>query len=473
MRSEIWRHIISGLISVTILAIGFAGLYFVVYKPTAPAAEPTAAPPPFVKTIPLERHTGKLPISAEGTVVPFREISTSAEVVGRVIFKDEQCNAGNFVTKGTVLIRIDPRDYEFEIQRLTHQLKEASASIEELAVEIENTVALITLSKEDLVLQQRELGRISSLTAGVVTESDLDRAKQVELAARNALTVLKNQEHLQRTQLNRADASRKLVETQMEKAELDLKRTEVVAATDGVVVEDFAEEGDYVQKGAPLLTLEDTSAVEVKCSLQMDELYWLWRSQSQHNAAPRQAARPYEIPQTRVKVFYELPQSHIRYRWSGHLSRFDGIGLDEKTRTVPCRVLVDAPLDVVLDLDDDEPIDVTTTVRGETPPIGPPALVRGMYVVVEIQVAAEGDLVQIPERLVRPGKALWVARNKQLRVIKPLRLIELVENPHDKKEEPYWIADATASNLAPGDAVIVTPLTAVTDAMAIRLEATP
>jgi len=471
VRSEFWRHVISGLISFTILAGGGAGYYLLVYKPKAPEPDPIVPDPPLVRTIPLERHEGSLDILTDGSVVPFREISTSAEVAGRIVLKADECDAGNFVTKGTLLLQIDPSDYEFEIQRLTTQLSEATASIEELEVEISNTGELIALSNEDLGLQQRELARMSNLAAGVVTESDLDRAKQVELAARNALAVLKNQEHLQKTRRNRVDAGRKLVEIQLEKAELDLERTKVTALTDGVIVEDLVEEGDYVQEGTPLVTLEDTSAVEVKCSLQMDKLYWLWRSQSQQNSAPYQPARPYEIPQAPVTVVYELPQSHIRYAWSGRLSRFDGIGLDENTRTAPCRVTVDDPLDVVLV---DDPLCVTTSTSVGAPTIGPPALVRGMYVVVKIHVATDGDFVRIPERLVRPGKALWVARDGHLRVIKPLRLIELVDvTTLQGSTSRVWIADAAASKLFLDDAVIFTPLTAVTDDMEIRLETTP
>ena len=467
VRAEVWRHVISGLISFSILLVGVAGYFLLVYKPKPPEPEPNDRKAPLVKTLPLERHEGTLDILTDGSVVPFREISTSAEVAGRIVFKADECNAGNFVTKGTLLLRIDPSDYDFEIQRLTTQLTEASASIEELEVEISNTGELIKLANEDLVLQKREFARVSNLAPGIVTESDLDRAMQTKLVAENALTVLKNQEHLQKTRRNRVNAAHKLVETRLEKAKLDLDRTKIMAATDGVIVEDLVEDGDYVQKGTLLVTLEDTSAVEVKCNLKMDELYWLWRSKSQPVTAADRAARPYEIPQTPVTVIYELPQSGMRYAWSGHLSRFDGIGLDERTRTAPCRITVNDPRDVDI-------LTATHSTPNGMSTIGPPALVRGMYVVVKIHITADGDFVRIPEEFVRPGKALWVARNNMLRVIRPLRLIELVDvTTSQGVTSRVWIADATASKLLPNDAVIVTPLTAVTDKMEIRLEGTP
>ena len=466
VRSNVWHHVISGLISCTILAVGVTGFVLLKQKGQSPAAERGATLPPLVATVPLTPHDGTLDISIDGTVVPFREISTSAEVAGRVVFKSADCNAGTFVTEGTRLLQIDPQEYELQELQLTHQLDEANASIEELAAEIVNTGKLIELSREDLVLQQRELARMTNLAVGVVTESDLDRARQLELAARNALTVLENQLNLQTTRKNRLVAGRKIVETQLERAKLDTARTEIRAQADGVIVTDLVEEGDYVQKGTPLVTLEDTSAVEVKCNLQMDELFWIWRSESGQDPAATVHARAYQIPQVPVTVVFELAQSGIRYEWSGRLSRFDGIGLDARTRTVPCRVVVDAPRSA-------------KTVRAggassENRVTRAPALVRGMYVVVEIHATTNGNLVRLPERAVHPGKAVWVVRDGRLRVLRPIQLIELVELTSDEGEaEQYWIVDASASALTLDDQVIVTPLTAVTDDMPVRLEASP
>ena len=51
---------------------------------------------------------------------------------------------------------------------------------------------------------------------------------------------------------------------------------QITAPIDGVIVLEEVEEDSYVNKGTLLVAIEDTSAVEVKCSLRMDELYWLW-----------------------------------------------------------------------------------------------------------------------------------------------------------------------------------------------------
>ena len=148
-----------------------------------------------------------------------------------------------------------------------------------------------------------------------------------------------------------------------------------------------------MQKGAKLVTIEDTSAVEVRCQLRMEELYWLWRQQDSAPGADAASGmqRDYQIPKTPATIIYQVGRE--RFAWQGVLSRFDGIGLDEKTRTMPCRVLVSNPRDV-------------TCLDPRSDSAGPPALVRGMYVTVKLHAQPRSTLWSVPELALRPGSNL-------------------------------------------------------------------
>ena len=163
-----------------------------------------------------------------------------------------------------------------------------------------------------------------------------------------------------------------------------------------MIVTESVEADSYVQKGTPLVVIEDTAAVEVKCNLRMDELYWIWNQTDQRPTTGADTTRAdYQIPNTDVNVLYRL--GNREYQWKGKLWRYDGIGLDERTRTVPCRVLVEAPRDVQL-LDAD---------AASESMIGPPALVRGMFVALEILAKPRIPLLQVPEEAVQPGSTVW------------------------------------------------------------------
>ncbi len=52
----------------------------------------------------------------------------------------------------------------------------------------------------------------------------------------------------------------------------------------------------------------------------------------------------YALPQTPVSILYRIAgREDLVFQWEGHLSRYDGIGLDPQSRTVPCRITVDDP----------------------------------------------------------------------------------------------------------------------------------
>jgi len=390
--------------------------------------------------------------SVDGLVVPFREISLSAEIAGRVAKKTAACRAGTFVTRGTPLIEIDARDNELEVKRLQGEVAQADVMLKELDVEVESTVGLGELAQGQLDLHRKELERFQSLAGkGFTSTSELDRNKREELAGMNAVMTLKNQAQLLSTRRVRLESARDLSRTQLEKAQLDLSRTRIVAPIDGVVVQEMVEEDSYVQKGASLVKLEDTNAVEVRCNLRMDQLMWLFRTQSvgdASDAASTSRHRDYQIPPAPVTVSYELAGK--RYEWQGVLSRFDGIGVDERTRTVPCRALVADPRQVRL-----------VTVKGEPTSAsdGPPALVRGMYVTVRVLAPPSVPLLEIPDLALRPGNKVWEVVDGHLAI----RQVRVAHTDND-----IALVHPEGSELRAGARLISSPLALAIDGMPVQ-----
>lgn len=409
---------------------------------------------PLVETSIVQPHQGGLDIQVDGVVVPYRELDISAEVSGRIAKKSELCRAGTYVTKGTPLIEIDSRDYQLEVDRLERELSQAAVMLKELDVEVTNNESLLKLAKDQLALQRRELDRQQSLAVKkVITDSDLDKSKRDELAAVNSAMTLSNQLLLLATRRSRLESARDLSQSMLEKAQLDLTRTRVVAPIDGVIIREMVEADSYVQKGTSLVKLEDTAAVEVKCNLRMDDLYWLW-AQEHPDAATQgpSATRDYQIPPAPVSVFYEL--GGRRYLWHGTLSRFDGIGVDERTRTVPCRVLVAKPREAEIQI-----------VEGQhAGAIGPPALVRGMYVAVRVHAQPSTPLLEVPQRAVQPGNNVWQVEDGKLSIRK-IRVAETIDD--------LVLVYAEPDGLKPGVKLVSSPLAVATEGMAVRESDTP
>lgn len=435
-----------------ILGGGIAGFIVLSKTREVPVRAAEKDLPPLVETAVAESFTGSLDITVDGVVVPFREVDLSAEVSGRIIQKAAECEAGRFVTEGTLLYKIDPSDYELEIRRLQEELNQADVAIQEADVEIENSAGLIELAEEDLALQRQELRRTTGLAGrSAVTEAELDKVKRSEVSARNALRLLRNQSQLAMTRKLRQERAKDLVVAQLERAKLDLERTTVTAPFDGVIVSKSAERDSFVQKGTVLVTVEDTSAVEIKCNLRVEELYWLWQQSTGSDAAD-DPGRNYRIPPTPVTVIYTV--GGRGYAWAGELSRYDGIGFDEQTRTIPCRVVVDDPRGVK---------DLGAT-EGSERIQGPAALVRGMYVSIKLHAKPQLELLSIPERALRPGNVIWFIKGDILR-IEPVHVAETIDE--------MVLLHGGTTELSQGDPVVTSPLTFARDGMAVRAKNQP
>ncbi len=466
-----WKTISTDLVRVlapiAILLVGFVGFFVLGAQTKDPPTGKVAKQAPLVKTIPVQLHRGTIDFEVDGQVVPAREVTLSVEVSGRIVKKDKGARAGRYVKQGTVLFEIDSRDYELESERLKRELGQADVSLQEIDVQISSTEELLKLAEDDLALQIREVKRVTDLAAKrAVSESDVDRAQRGELTARNAMLQQKNEVSLLKTRRSRLEHAKELAQTQLERAQLNVERCQITAPFDGVIITDSVEEADYVRVGDSVLTIEDTSKVEIACNLQMDEIYWVWGQLPRGTTLPEDQATQlrYQLPPTEVTAFYRL--GGREYSWAGALDRYDGLGLDEATRTVPCRIVVDKPGNVHV---------------GEKPPEGdvwplavdgPRALVRGMYVRLVVEVETQEELLSLPERAIQPGNRVWIVRDREdpdgsgkLRVLKEVP-VEVVDAAHDR----VLVRSASAGIVA-GDVLVVSPLSNPFTDMSVREEA--
>ena len=458
------------LLPVFIIVLGGGGLVVLMAMKQEPEKneKQLADLAPLVSTETIDLSDSGVTITIDGIVVPSREVKLAAEVSGKVLFTRNGCKVGNLVSKATdqelksagtknLLIQIDPENYQLEVKRLTQEHAQAQDVIDELEVEIDNAKAMIDLAHEEVRLQKTHLNRIEKLRArNVVSDTDYEEAKRSELAARNSLQKLTNEADLLKSRRQRMMHARDLVGVQLSRAKLDLSRTRIYSPIDGVIVEDSVEKDGYVKVGDPLVTIEDTSAVEVRSNLRMEELYQLWQHAAQTAKKGQSLVKVdqtnrhdlgYQLPQLPVKVSYEL--GGRKFVWNGKLSRYDGIGLDEKTRTVPCRIVVDDP----------RPAEILVNGKPTDQVVGAPPLTRGMYVSIEIPLTGNSSLLSIPETAIRPGNLVWVVRDGELHSEK----IRVVDTSDD-----LLLVELGASGLKPGDHVVTSPLSTANEGMQVR-----
>ena len=247
---------------------------------------------------------------------------------------------------------------------------------------------------------------------------------------------------------------------QLEQAEKDLERTQVASPITGTVVTAHVEINDFVRRGDPLIEISDSTQMEVRCSLRIGQLYWILLSSGRLTDSAQTQDMPVdetlqlewlqeqlELPPVPVKLLYEFAGATIS--WEGVLWRYEGTGLDQQTRTVPCRILVEKPAKPV--------------IHGGPPDAEqrrtPPRLLTGMYVAIEIPINPPIELLRIPIAALRAGGHVWIVREGHLHIEK----VEVA-----RSEDNFVIIRRKDKAVKPGDRVVTSPLSAVQNKMPVR-----
>ena len=471
-------------LSIAILCGGVVG-FLLLRPPQVPKQKPATEPPPLVMTATAIEHTDGISFEVDGVVVPYRQIQLAAQVSGKVEYKSDNCRVGRTVKKGDLLLRIEPDDYQLEVRRLNDELSQADAMIKELDAEIRTEENQIASSQQQLEIDVRQLRRNQDLQSrGAASASEVDTARRAELATLTTLQSMIDEKNVLTQRRIRMEAAKSLVQANLEKAELSLRRTEIISPLDGVVVNESVEQDSFVQPGSTMVVLQETSRLDVSCKLHMKQMHWLWQG-----AGSSLERGGYEFPETPATVIYELGGE--KYCWDAVIDRYEGAGVDQQTRMVPCRVHVDDPT-VVMTLAeykrdgswdaaqasgeytsdfngtagerDSDSGDIRSTPEQNLSTISnsdPPTLMTGMFVDVLIHATPPVPMVRLPQQSVQPGNLIWVVEKGRLKQ-KPITIA--------MSEDDYVIATQNQHGVQAGDQIVISPLARPTDGMAVSTD---
>ena len=236
---------------------------------------------PIQKTVPVQvvqakPYQGQLNITTNGVAVPYREVELSTRVGGEVILKSDALSPGRIVQQGELLLRIDPTDYQIEVDRLKQAVAQSGMERERLKIDKQNAERLLQISRDMVELRKRDLNRLQRLKQQqAMSPAEYDAAELAYLTASQQATAQENQIRGFETQAKLLEMAERSASLQLDKAELDLQRTEIFAPFTGVVIKNLIEQNSTVSPGTRIATIEDTSKVEVRCNIRSSDLPFL------------------------------------------------------------------------------------------------------------------------------------------------------------------------------------------------------
>jgi len=180
------------------------------------------------------------------------------------------------VDAGEVLFEIDPRDYQINLRSAEANLAIAGQNIgaSTAAVEVAQAKVIESLAARDNAREQA--ARVSELAAkGVLSKSELDDAN--ELKARAQANLEAAEAGLVQAKHNLGPEGKDNPQilaaiARLEKAQLDLQRTKVVAPSNGIVSNLQLTTGQKATTGSPLLTFIDPRGVWVSALVRENSL---------------------------------------------------------------------------------------------------------------------------------------------------------------------------------------------------------
>jgi RND family efflux transporter MFP subunit len=376
-----------------------------------------------VEVFAVQAKKVQMVIEAYGTVKPRDELLLVAEVRGQIVATDPTFEEGNFITRGTRLIQIDPRTYELEVQRRNVQIKQAQAEIKRLEQEILNLLVRIKIAKSDVALAKNEYFRLKKLIdRKVISQSTLDKTEQQYLASLERLQTLENQLALTGPQKEQLLAQRDMAKVMFETARLDLERSAIVAPFDGWVLAKTIEVGQHVTIGQSMGRIYSTGELDIEVRIPVKDFKWL----------------PPELNgDTHIAADIIFENQGARLTWNGRVSRVKA-QMDDKTRTLPVVIEVDA-----------------TESSGETR--NALRLRPGMFVTARIKGKEVSQAFVLPRHVVYPGDMIYTVEDNRLKI----KSVDILRTFKDSV--------IVSQGLSDGDRIIKTPLSDAMDGMLVRV----
>lgn len=362
-------------------------------------------------------------IEAYGTVTPREMLKLVAEVQGQIFQLHPSFKEGGFIPKGSVLVKIDPRTYQLEVDRRKVQIRQAEADLKRLKQEIENLKISIDIAASDAALAKNEFFRLNKLLGKkVVAQTTLDQAEQRYLQSAERLQAHKNQLALTDPQKEKIEAQKDLAKVLLREAELHLEKSSIISPFDGWVLEKAVEAGQHVSVGQAIGAIYSAGELDVEIRIPISDVKWLPVDMAQ-NSGPA------------VEIFFGKEDNSRRYL--GRVSRIKA-QMDEKTRTLP----------VVVEIEKSS----LNTANRDTLDLKP-----GMFVAVEITGKKVENVYHLPRHVIHGDNVLYLVEKNRLRV-RPVNVLRRFKNT--------VIID---KGLTDGDLIIKTPVSGAVDGMEVRL----
>jgi RND family efflux transporter MFP subunit len=347
-----WRWLRILGTTITCLAIlGASAAAVVVINKTEPTAQQinaTRKSSALVDTITAERGTYSPQLVVLGTVEPAQDITLGPRISGQVVELSPEFIPGGMVSKGDLLLRIDPSDFENAVSISNSELlqKEALWEIEQ--------------ARQRLAVKELEMleDTIDDTNRGLVLREPQIASIKAEMAAAKA---------------------------SLERAQLDLDRTEVTAPFDAQILTQSVNIGSQVRPGDELARLIGVDEYWIMAAVPIRTLRWIQFPKINDDGTSTEGSKV---------ILRNTDAWGPDAQREGRVARLIGT-LDQQTRLARVLITVADPLGRESDA---------------------PPLILDTLIETQIEGKEINDVIRMPRDYVRDQDTVWVMKEEQLEI---------------------------------------------------------
>lgn len=417
-----------------LLGIGLMAVFILTRQ--APQRDNTELAAPVMSVIEVKSLPFQVEARGHGIARPTQTWQAIANVPGRVVYKHARLDDGVLLPAETLLLEIDPSQYQLAEAEALGELASLAAEHAQLDMTVENTQRLLELEQQRLQLAEQELVRFQRLAkSGSVSQSRRDEEERAMLAQREKVHSLRNQLQLIPSSRQRLEAQIERANTRLEQARQDIKDTRFVAPFDLRLAAVDAELHQYVNAGQRLVQADGIATAEIVAQVPLTMLLQLMQS-------PKQSSVKTDALDLGDRLDFSVIDAQVSLvagasvQWPARVVRI-ARGLNPDTRAAQVVVEVDEPY------------------RSASPPERP-VLQPDMYVQVRLSAQLPEPRLVIPATAVHQGEVYLLDEQQRLQ----RRAVEVAFEQHDMA--------VISKGLSGGEILIIDDLTPAINGMRIK-----
>ncbi len=414
---------------------GVAALVLLMQHRSEPLQESARERPRLVRAMTVFETTVIPRATGYGTVRPARTWEAVAQVNGKILQKHPELKKGAILEAGSLLLQIDPTDYQLAIAQGEADISATRAQLDELNAREANTRKSLVIEEQALALSEKELARRKRLMRdGSISRSKVEEQERALLMQQQAV-------QLQRNTLNLVPSQRALLRAQLARqaarlraAQRDLANTEIQLPFAGRIAAVHAEQEQYVREGEALLIADDLQLAEIEVPIPIEQMRGVLHAEGPVDLLNTPSPTLHSRLGLAARV--DLKEGVVNASWQGRFARMSDT-LDPKTRTVGVIVEVDAPY------------------AGRRPDQRPP-LVKGLFVEVTLLGKPLDRRLVVPRSALHQGHLFIVDDDRRL-AIRPVTLSLL---------QPEFAV--VGAGLAAGEQIVLSDLVPAIEGMLLQ-----